>query len=231
MSLPIAQHKKRKHFEFEPQRKVPSMATMDSLSPRHSVEPELGRIVCTVVESGERVAGAYERAGTIDAYFVRKFGFCGECAVVASSDDNPCSLAVLMCCEEGDICVLLGTPDTVFAITETPRPQTQGHVFRSPIHKKAFMVLLYFKNGSLTRESVRRAMDTPSRGTKCKVHLGRPALDQEAQAQRLALPGLRRGQQPRAQGRLQWQPAHARALDQSAPSSSRALLWPLPLRR
>eukprot|EP01084_Bolivina_argentea_P048035 88534_1 len=104
---------------------------------------------------GETVSPSYQIAGKINQYFVDKYEFNAACDVIAFSGDNPCSLAGLMCYEEGDICVSLGTSDTLFAVTETPKPQTEGHVLCSPIHDKAYMILLCYKNGSISRENIR----------------------------------------------------------------------------
>ena len=38
---------------------------------------------------------------------------------------------------------------------DSPRPQLTGHVWPSPVSASAFMALLCYKNGSLTRERVR----------------------------------------------------------------------------
>ena len=51
----------------------------------------------------------------------------------------------------------LGTSDTVFVWLDSPKPQLTGHVWPSPVSPAAFMALLCYKNGSLTRERVRDA--------------------------------------------------------------------------
>lgn len=37
-------------------------------------------------------------------------------------------------------------------ITKDPNPGLEGHVFPSPVDAEAYMVMLVYKNGSLTRE-------------------------------------------------------------------------------
>jgi len=37
-------------------------------------------------------------------------------------------------------------------ITENPNPGLEGHVFPNPVDAKGYMVMLVYKNGSLTRE-------------------------------------------------------------------------------
>ncbi|XP_046397984.1 xylulose kinase [Ischnura elegans] len=97
---------------------------------------------------------SYANIGPISPYFVERFGFSPECRVVAFTGDNPASL-VGMRLQEGDIAVSLGTSDTVFMWLSEPKTITEGHVLCNPAKKDAFMALLCFKNGSLTRERIR----------------------------------------------------------------------------
>ncbi|KAM7369531.1 hypothetical protein PAMP_010849 [Pampus punctatissimus] len=92
--------------------------------------------------------------GRVSSYFVRRFGFSESCSVVAFTGDNPASLAGMRL-QQGDIAVSLGTSDTVFLWIQQPRPALQGHVFCNPVDWQAYMALLCFKNGSLTRERIR----------------------------------------------------------------------------
>ncbi|XP_069770955.1 xylulose kinase isoform X3 [Narcine bancroftii] len=92
--------------------------------------------------------------GSISPYFVKRFGFSSECKVIAFTGDNPASLAGMRL-QQGDIAVSLGTSDTVFLWIEDPRPTLQGHIFCNPVKSNAYMALICFKNGSLTRERIR----------------------------------------------------------------------------
>ncbi|XP_038046512.1 xylulose kinase-like [Patiria miniata] len=92
--------------------------------------------------------------GAISPYFVDRYGFSAECQVIAFTGDNPASLAG-MALKEGDIAVSLGTSDTLFLWLKTPRPALEGHIFVNPVDVQAYMALLCFKNGSLTRERIR----------------------------------------------------------------------------
>lgn len=92
--------------------------------------------------------------GSVSSYFVHRYGFSESCSVVSFTGDNPASLAGMRL-QPGDIAVSLGTSDTVFLWIQNPRPALEGHVFCSPLDQEAFMALLCFKNGSLTRERVR----------------------------------------------------------------------------
>uniref|UniRef100_A0A8C2X8T1 Xylulose kinase n=1 Tax=Cyclopterus lumpus TaxID=8103 RepID=A0A8C2X8T1_CYCLU len=92
--------------------------------------------------------------GPVSSYFVQRYGFSEGCRVVAFTGDNPASLAGMRL-QPGDIAVSLGTSDTVFLWIQQPRPALEGHVFCNPLDWQAFMALLCFKNGSLTRERIR----------------------------------------------------------------------------
>lgn len=59
-----------------------------------------------------------------------------------------------MVLKAGDMALSLGTSDTLF-LPSLVRPYLpQGHVLVSPV-SEGFMLLLCFKNGSLTRERIR----------------------------------------------------------------------------
>ncbi|ETO34426.1 hypothetical protein RFI_02668 [Reticulomyxa filosa] len=105
---------------------------------------------------GEKPVKSFECVGCISPYFVGKYGFSKACNVTVFSGDNCCSLVGLGVFECGDVCVSLGTSDTVFALTATPKPSYQeGFFLCSPIHPpkdNTFMAMSVFKNGSVVRE-------------------------------------------------------------------------------
>uniref|UniRef100_UPI00398E9614 xylulose kinase isoform X2 n=1 Tax=Pristiophorus japonicus TaxID=55135 RepID=UPI00398E9614 len=92
--------------------------------------------------------------GPISPYYVKRFGFNSDCKVIAFTGDNPASLAGMRL-QQGDIAVSLGTSDTVFLWIQDPRPTLEGHIFCNPVDSNAYMALICFKNGSLTREKIR----------------------------------------------------------------------------
>ncbi|PKA47482.1 xylulokinase [Apostasia shenzhenica] len=92
-----------------------------------------------------KLAPAHAVAGLISPYFVRR----------QWSGDNPNSLAGLTLNTPGDLAISLGTSDTVFGITTELNPGLEGHVFPNPVDPACYMVMLVYKNGSLTREDVR----------------------------------------------------------------------------
>ncbi|XP_009790132.1 xylulose kinase 2-like isoform X1 [Nicotiana sylvestris] len=101
------------------------------------------------------LAPAYAVAGSIASYYVERYHFNKNCVVVQWSGDNPNSLAGLTLNAYGDLAISLGTSDTVFGIATDHRPSLDGHVFPNPVDTKGFMVMLVYKNGSLTREDIR----------------------------------------------------------------------------
>ncbi len=101
--------------------------------------------------------------GTIASHLRRRYGFAAQCSVIAASGDNPCSLAGLALRRPGEIAISLGTSDTLFAALSEPKPSgREGHVFVNPIDPSAYMALICYKNGSLTREAVRQAVNAES---------------------------------------------------------------------
>ncbi|XP_003492243.1 xylulose kinase [Bombus impatiens] len=92
--------------------------------------------------------------GPISSYFVERFGFDEACRVIAFTGDNSGSL-IGMRLKEGDIACSLGTSDTLFLWLNKPKTALEGHIFCNPLDDNAYMALLCFKNGSLTRERIR----------------------------------------------------------------------------
>lgn len=102
------------------------------------------------------VVPSHAAAGTVHPYYSRRYGFSPQCLVIAFSGDNPNSLAGLRLQRPGDIAISLGTSDTVFGSLARPTPSaSEGHIFVNPVSPDAYMALVCYKNGSLTREYVR----------------------------------------------------------------------------
>jgi len=113
----------------------------------HIAAPELKNKLGNLVAS-------HECLGSISSYFVERYGFNPDCQVIAFTGDNPASLAG-MCLQSGELAISLGTSDTLFLWLDHPTPSLEGHLFSNPIDPEAFMALLCFKNGSLTRQRIR----------------------------------------------------------------------------
>ncbi|CAJ0942736.1 unnamed protein product, partial [Mesorhabditis belari] len=95
--------------------------------------------------------------GSISHYFSERYGLEKSCSVLAFTGDNPASLAGL-CADEDSLVLSLGTSDTVFFSTPDPNFCLDGHIFVHPYRPNEFMGMACFKNGSLTRERVRKAL-------------------------------------------------------------------------
>ncbi|URD99010.1 FGGY family of carbohydrate kinases, C-terminal domain [Musa troglodytarum] len=105
------------------------------------------------------------------------FHFQKSCIVIQWSGDNPNSLAGLTLNTPGDLAISLGTSDTVFGITSEPQPSLEGHVFPNPVDPNCYMVMLVYKNGSLTREDVRNRCAESSWDTFNKYLERTPSLN------------------------------------------------------
>lgn len=102
------------------------------------------------------LAAAHARAGSLHAYYAERYGFRPDCAVITFSGDNPNSLAGLRLQLPGNVAISLGTSDTVFASLTNPHPSgVEGHILANPVDPSAYMAMVCYKNGSLTREMVR----------------------------------------------------------------------------
>ncbi|KAE9417946.1 hypothetical protein Angca_007343, partial [Angiostrongylus cantonensis] len=96
--------------------------------------------------------------GSVSNYMVQRYGFSKDCMVLPFLGDNPASLAGLNL-SKGDVAISLGTSDTVFFTTTEYKPCVDAHVFSHfSGRREEFMVLVCFKNGSLTRERVRKQL-------------------------------------------------------------------------
>lgn len=102
-----------------------------------------------------KLAPAHAVAGPIASYFVDRYHFSKHCLVIQWSGDNPNSLAGLTLNTPGDLAISLGTSDTVFGVAIDHKPSLIGHTFPNPVDTESYMVMLVYKNGSLTREDVR----------------------------------------------------------------------------
>ncbi|KAK3140324.1 hypothetical protein QOZ80_5AG0399370 [Eleusine coracana subsp. coracana] len=130
------------------------MNLMD-ISTRQLREDALEATAPNLEEKIGRLAPAHAVAGKISPYFVQRFQFASSCLVIQWSGDNPNSLAGLTLSSPGDLAISLGTSDTVFGVTDSPEPSLEGNILPNPVDPKTFMVMLCYKNGSLTREDIR----------------------------------------------------------------------------
>ncbi|CAN6584297.1 unnamed protein product [Malus baccata var. baccata] len=102
-----------------------------------------------------KIAPAHSVAGHIAPYFLDRFHFNKNCLVILWTGDNLNSVAGLTVSTPGDLVISLGTSDTLNWITDDLQPSLEGNVFPNPVDTKGYMVMLVYKNGSLTREDIR----------------------------------------------------------------------------
>eukprot|EP00755_Sulcionema_specki_P035127 Sspe_Gene.21432::Locus_8034_Transcript_1_1_Confidence_1.000_Length_2053::g.21432::m.21432/K00854/xylB, XYLB; xylulokinase len=100
------------------------------------------------------VVESFAPVGTISPYYAQRFGLNNKCRVIAFSGDNNNAMVGLKLCGD-DMAVSMGTSDTIFASLRKATPCEVGHVFAHPIIPGAFMAMLCYSNGSLTREHIR----------------------------------------------------------------------------
>ncbi|EYC34684.1 hypothetical protein Y032_0001g94 [Ancylostoma ceylanicum] len=104
------------------------------------------------------LANPLKPLGSISNYMVKRYGFSEKCQVLPFLGDNPASLAGLNLAK-GDVGISLGTSDTVFFTTSEFKPCVDAHVFSHFSGRSdEFMALVCFKNGSLTRERIRKQL-------------------------------------------------------------------------
>ncbi|KAL6012780.1 hypothetical protein ACLOJK_003269 [Asimina triloba] len=112
-----------------------------------------------------KLAPAYNVAGHIAPYFVQRYKpkifvlktWLSILQQKYETDDFNLlkMLSGLTLSSPGDLAISLGTSDTVFGVAVDPQPSLEGHVLPNPVDRRYYMVMLVYKNGSLTREYVR----------------------------------------------------------------------------
>ncbi|KAI8098885.1 uncharacterized protein BX664DRAFT_288657 [Halteromyces radiatus] len=92
--------------------------------------------------------------GPINTYYVQRYGFNSDCQIMPFTGDNSATL-VSMNLRHGDCVVSLGTSDTVLVSLKKAETTTESHLMAHPTDSSAFMGMLCYKNGSLTRQHFR----------------------------------------------------------------------------
>jgi xylulokinase len=121
------------------------------------------------------IVDSHTVVGTLCAAAAAKYGLPLDCAVVAGSGDNPNAMAAMgltaatdsssssgssssssAATSGQDVAVSLGTSDTAMgSTTGEPVPAVEGHIMRSALSPSACFAILVYKNGGVTRQSVR----------------------------------------------------------------------------
>lgn len=94
--------------------------------------------------------------GYIGHFFVQRYQFAPTCRVVAFTGDN-CSALSGLNIDDDCLAFSLGSSDTIMMGLDSHPQLEQGHVLIHPIKEDKFMGLLCFKNGSLVRDTFKKA--------------------------------------------------------------------------
>lgn len=94
--------------------------------------------------------------GKIGMFFVQRYNFSPTCKVVAFTGDNPSAISGLNL-HDNCLAFSLGTSDTIMMTLNDHPILLDGHVLIHPFKENALMGLLCFKNGSLVRDTFKRA--------------------------------------------------------------------------
>ncbi|KAF3922063.1 hypothetical protein ABW20_dc0108096 [Dactylellina cionopaga] len=110
---------------------------------------------------GEVEPDGGKNLGSISSYFVEKWGFPADCAIIPSTGDNPSTILALPLHPQ-DAIVSLGTSTTILMSTEKYYPSPAYHMFNHPTTPGLYMFMLCYKNGGLAREEIRDAINKSS---------------------------------------------------------------------
>ncbi|KAK6537863.1 hypothetical protein TWF694_010763 [Orbilia ellipsospora] len=110
---------------------------------------------------GEVEPDGGKNLGPISSYFVEKWGFPSDCAIIPSTGDNPSTILALPLHPQ-DAIVSLGTSTTILMSTEKYYPSPAYHMFNHPTTPGLYMFMLCYKNGGLAREEIRDAINKAS---------------------------------------------------------------------
>jgi xylulokinase len=146
-SLLVAEHAPVDHADASGMNLLDINARTWSDRAIEATAPGLGAKLPPLVPSSTAV-------GRLAATWQTRFGL-PPATIVAWSGDNPCSLIGTGLVTEGQLCISLGTSDTIFGPMRQPRLSDDGtgHVFVSPTGD--YMGITVFRNGSLARERIR----------------------------------------------------------------------------
>ena len=80
----------------------------------------------TTTMLGDQPVPAYQVLGPVSKLVVDTWGLRADCRIVASSGDNPCTLAGLGLAQPGDLALSLGTSDTLLGVTAAKDAQPRS---------------------------------------------------------------------------------------------------------
>ncbi|KAF2717629.1 putative D-Xylulose kinase [Polychaeton citri CBS 116435] len=121
------------------------------------------------------------KLGTVSSYFVDRYGFSADCAIIPFTGDNPSTILSLPL-RPSDAMVSLGTSTTFLMSTPQYKPDPAYHFMNHPTTPGLYMFMLCYKNGGLAREQVRDSLNSSSSSASWdnfnKAALSTPPLDQ-----------------------------------------------------
>lgn len=94
--------------------------------------------------------------GKVGNFWCQRYNFSPICKVVAFTGDNMSALCGLNI-DEDCLAFSLGTSDTIMMTLDFHSQLQHGHVLIHPTRNDRFMGLLCFKNGSLARDTFKKA--------------------------------------------------------------------------
>lgn len=94
--------------------------------------------------------------GTIGSFFIQRYNFNANCKIAAFTGDN-CSALSGLNIGDDSLVFSLGTSDTIMMTLDNHPLLSDGHVLIHPTMEDRFMGLLCFKNGSLVRDTFKKA--------------------------------------------------------------------------
>ncbi|QDS72151.1 hypothetical protein FKW77_004372 [Venturia effusa] len=119
--------------------------------------------------------------GKVSQYFVKRYGFSSEAAIIPFTGDNPATILALPL-RESDAMVSLGTSTTFLMSTPHYKPDLAYHFMNHPTTSGLYMFMLCYKNGGLAREHIRDALNNDKSNSWDKfddVSVKSPPLNQK----------------------------------------------------
>jgi len=131
--------------------------------------------------------------GNVCSYFVERYGFPQDCAIIPFTGDNPATILALPLLPS-DAMVSLGTSTTFLMSTPTYLPDPAYHFMNHPTTAGLYMFMLCYKNGGLAREHVRNSLNKSlSADPKSWDHFNQYAISTPPLAQKSQSDPMRMG--------------------------------------
>ncbi|KAA8896035.1 hypothetical protein FN846DRAFT_921904 [Sphaerosporella brunnea] len=126
-----------------------------------TTEGEKGGVAALTAKLGDVERTHGKNLGKISPWFVDRFGFSPECAILPFTGDNPATILALPL-RPLDAIVSLGTSTTLLMSTPTYYSSVEYHLFNHPTTRGLYMFMLCYCNGALAREGIRNQVNKAS---------------------------------------------------------------------